>query len=89
MRARRTLVICLVLAMTAGPASAIAASDVPHGIKAKRQRADAQKPVLAARSRQAVSCAQFGSGFVRMAGSDTCISINGAVDVGGSIGVGR
>ncbi len=90
MHARRTLVFCLVLAVTAPHGTAaIAASDMPHGVKSRRHRADTPKPVQATRARQPVSCGQFGPGFVRMAGSDTCISVGGAVDVGIGVGVGR
>lgn len=90
MQTRRTLIFCLVLAVTAPHGTAaLAASDTPHGVKSKRHRADTPKPVQATRARQPVSCAQFGAGFVRMAGSDTCIQIGGAIDIGGGVGVGR
>ncbi|MCK7476078.1 MAG: hypothetical protein MZV49_27220 [Rhodopseudomonas palustris] len=31
-------------------------------------------------------CAVFGPGFVRMAGSDTCIKLGGATSIGGGVG---
>jgi hypothetical protein len=35
-----------------------------------------------AKPRQATSCSQFGAGFVRAPGSDTCVHIGGGIDVG-------
>ena len=31
------------------------------------------------------SCAQFGAGFVKVAGTDTCVKIGGAVSVGAGV----
>lgn len=51
--------------------------------KAPRQRATTplDRPV-AARPRQMTSCAQFGAGFVRLPGSDSCVHVGGGIDVG-------
>jgi hypothetical protein len=35
-----------------------------------------------ARSRPSHSCAEFGAGFVRMPGSDSCMRIGGGVEMG-------
>ncbi|MCF2523025.1 hypothetical protein [Bradyrhizobium sp. G127] len=86
---RRILVSCLLAAIVSQSGAAFAASDTSPGVKAKRHRISAQKPAYAVRARPPDSCAQFGAGFVRMAGSDTCIQIGGAVDVGFGVGVGR
>ena len=84
---RHPLVLSLLLtAFTSG--AVLAASDTQQNVKAKHRRIEAQKPHVA-RVRQPPSCTQFGPGFVRMAGSDTCISINGAIDVGAGVGPGR
>ena len=32
------------------------------------------------------SCAAYGAGFVKIAGTNTCVKIGGAVSIGGSIG---
>ncbi len=53
----------------------------PRDSKGARQRTTpTQKPI--ARPHQATSCAQFGAGFVRAPGSDTCVRIGGGIDVG-------
>lgn len=43
---------------------------------------DAQKPKSVAQPRAANPCAAFGAGFVKMAGSDTCVRVGGSIDVG-------
>lgn len=43
---------------------------------------DAQKPKPVAQPRAANPCSEYGAGFVRMAGSDTCVRVGGSVDVG-------
>lgn len=85
MHPSQTLTIALLLAMTAWPGSAaFAASDTPRSQKTTNHRNDAQKPLQAARPRQPVACAEFGPGFVRMPGSNSCIRMGGGVglDVG-------
>jgi hypothetical protein len=85
---RQIFILAFLLAAIAWPgANALAAPDTPRHAKAKRPHAAAQTSRIP-RAR-ADSCAQFGAGFVRMAGSDTCIQIGGAVDVGFGVGVGR
>lgn len=82
-QSRRTLVIALLLAMAAWPDSAaFAAPDTSRSQKVTRPRADTPKPLQAARPRQPVACAEFGPGFVRMPGSDSCIRMGGGVGLG-------
>ena len=40
-------------------------------------------------SRSATSCAEFGAGFVRAEGSDTCVRIGGSIGIGVTGGSGR
>ncbi len=83
MQPQRIFSIALLLAMTAWPGSAaFAASDMSRDIKTTKHRADAPKPLQAARPRQPVACAEFGAGFVRMPGSDSCVRVGGAIDIG-------
>jgi hypothetical protein len=83
MRHRRTLVLLLLIAATlTSGAPAFAASDKPRGQKAERYRAEAQKPVQPVRPRQPVACSEFGPGFVRMPGSDSCMRFGGSVGIG-------
>ena len=84
----RILVSCLLAAIVSQSGAAFAASDTSPGVKTKRHYSSAQKS-HAVRARPSDSCAQFGAGFVRMAGSDTCIKIGGAVDVDFGVGPGR
>lgn len=51
--------------------------------KQTTQRPD--QPV--ARPRQSMSCAEYGAGFARAPGSDTCVHIGGGIDVG--VGISR
>src|ERR1700752_1761064 len=83
MHHRRTLMVVLLLAVTVWPGrAALAATDTPPGKKITRHRADAQKPVQAARPRQPASCADFGAGFAPMPGSGSCIRVKGGLGIG-------
>lgn len=53
----------------------------------KPRSTEAQKPVQTVRPRQTSSCSEFGPGFVRAPGSDSCVRIGGGIDVG--VGAGR
>jgi hypothetical protein len=78
--------ICFGLSLLAAtallmPASTFAAPNESRDGKGPRQRVTApNRPI--AKPRQATSCAQFGAGFVRAPGSDTCVRIGGGIDVG-------
>lgn len=83
MQPRRTFIVVLLLAMTAWPGTtALAAPDTPRNQKTTRPRPDAQKPLQAVRPRQPVACSEFGPGFVRMPGSDSCMRMGGGVGLG-------
>lgn len=43
---------------------------------------EAQNPKPIAQPRAVTTCAEFGAGFVRMPGSDTCVRVGGSIDVG-------
>lgn len=43
---------------------------------------DTTKAKPLARSRPTTSCAEFGAGFVRMPGSDSCMRFGGSVGIG-------
>ncbi len=84
MQLRQPLIISLLLAVAAWPgAAAFAASDIsPRSQKTAKPHSDVQKPIQAVRPRQPVACAEFGPGFVRMPGSDSCIRMGGGVGLG-------
>ncbi|MDO8980619.1 MAG: hypothetical protein Q7V17_15430 [Afipia sp.] len=56
--------------------------------KTSRQRPQAAKPDHTARQkplarpRTTMSCSEFGAGFVRMPGSDSCVRFGGSVGIG-------
>ena len=56
--------------------------------KVKRQRSyttpshQTAKPQPVARPRTTTSCSEFGAGFVRMPGSDSCIRVGGSIGAG-------
>lgn len=64
------------------PSIALAGPDVR---RSHAPRKTLEKPL----SRAAKSCAEFGAGFVKLEGSDTCVRIGGSlsIGVGGGSGV--
>jgi hypothetical protein len=46
------------------------------------------KPLPLKRVTQAGACTEFGAGFVKLEGSDTCIKIGGAIGIGGGVWAG-
>lgn len=75
------IVIAIVISASAWSNSfAQPATDKPRRLKS--QNIEAQKPVQTVRPRQPSSCSEFGPGFVRAPGSDTCVRVGGGVDVG-------
>jgi hypothetical protein len=54
----------------------------PGDSKTSRQHVTTPPDQPIAKPRQATSCAQFGAGFVRVPGSDSCVRLGGGVDVG-------
>lgn len=65
-----------------------AASAQQSDPKVKRQRSyttpsqQTVKPQPVARPRTTTSCSEFGAGFVRMPGSDSCIRVGGSIGAG-------
>ena len=43
---------------------------------------ETQKPKPIAQPRAATPCTEFGAGFVRMPGSNTCVRVGGSINVG-------
>jgi hypothetical protein len=43
---------------------------------------ETQNPKPIAQPRAATTCSEYGAGFVRMPGSDTCVRVGGSIDVG-------
>jgi hypothetical protein len=74
-----SMLLAATVSLAAG--SAFAEPKEPRDGKAARERVTAppQKPIARP---QANSCAQFGAGFVRLPGSDSCVRMGGGVDVG-------
>lgn len=71
----------LLVALIASPHVALAKPDRKLDQATQRQRTDTPRPKHTARPRPA-SCAEFGSGFIRMPGSDSCFRFNGGVGMG-------
>ncbi|MBR2119441.1 MAG: porin [Afipia sp.] len=65
-----------------------AASAQQSDPKVKRQRSyttpsqQTVKPQPVARPRSSAACSEFGAGFVRMPGSDSCIRVGGSIGAG-------
>jgi Porin subfamily len=78
---RKTLIlICALL-------PAIALAEQPRRQKSGKATVSAKSfpPKRAARPD---ACAAYGAGFVRIEGSDTCIKLGGAIDIGGGVWIG-
>lgn len=75
----RTMSCLLAVTMCATVTSASAAPNKRHGINKTHARGHVQAPRRAARPQ---SCGEFGAGFVRMPGSDSCIRFGGGVGLG-------
>jgi hypothetical protein len=72
----------LIVMLTALPIVALAEP-------AKRAKRDASAPPVRLKgSARSNSCAEFGPGFVRLEGSDTCVKIGGAIGIGGGVSSG-
>jgi len=67
------------------PVAAMAQSDRTPGAAARQ----APSPRLAKPKPAMRTCPEFGAGFVRLEGSDTCVRIGGYLDVGTGIRHGR
>ena len=69
----KTIVFALTFVLLPGWA---AAQDQP---KPKKPVPETRKPAQATQK----PCAEFGPGFVQVAGTNTCVKIGGSVEVGG------
>lgn len=78
----RTMSCLLAVTICATMTSASAAQEKRPGISKTRQRSHVPAPRKAAGPR---SCSEFGAGFVRMPGSDSCIRFGGGVGMGYSM----
>lgn len=65
-----------------------AAQGVDGATRPLRGTTDPVRPRPAAKADRN-PCAQFGAGFVRAAGSDTCVKVGGGISVGVGVGSGR
>ncbi|MBB5050551.1 hypothetical protein HNQ36_000499 [Afipia massiliensis] len=78
----------LIAIATVSAALVSAAQAQQMDTKTQRQRPHAAKPDHTAkhkplaRPRTTTSCSEFGAGFVRMPGSDSCVRFGGSVGIG-------
>jgi hypothetical protein len=77
----RMLTASLLVTALAWPDAALAQSERKLDLSTPKQRTDAPKPKQNARPRS-TSCAEFGPGFVRLPGSDSCTRMGGGVEMG-------
>jgi hypothetical protein len=78
---RKTLILIFALL------PAIALAEQPHRKKAGKAPASAKSLPLKGAARTN-ACAEYGAGFVKIEGSDTCIKIGGAIGIGGGVSTG-
>ncbi|MGY3615073.1 hypothetical protein [Bradyrhizobium sp. USDA 10063] len=78
---RKTLILIFALL------PAIALAEQPSRPKSGKAAAST-KPLPLKRAARPNPCAEFGAGFVRIEGSDTCIKIGGAIGIGGGVATG-
>lgn len=80
-----SLAMLLALATIILWTASASAQQQPQKHKPRKQPAHEAATTLAPRQPAQNPCAQYGAGFVRAAGSDTCVKIGGyvGVDVGG------
>jgi hypothetical protein len=80
---RKSLLIMMAVVL---PAVA-AAAEQPRSQKPGKS-ATSGKLLPLKRSNSANACAEFGAGFVKIEGSNTCVKIGGAVSVGAGVSSG-
>ena len=71
----------LIVLLTLAP-SGLAAQTKNTRPKAKADPWQVESTALPKRQPVATSCAQYGAGFVRLPGSDSCIRFGGGLDIG-------
>jgi hypothetical protein len=74
----------LLIMMTVVLASTAAAAEQPRPQKPDRA-ATSGKLLPLKRSNSANACAEYGAGFVKIEGTNTCMKIGGAVSVGAGV----
>jgi porin-like protein len=77
---RKSLLIMMAVML----ASAAAAAEQPRPQKADRAATSCRLLPLK-RSNSANACAEYGAGFVKIEGTNTCMKIGGAVSVGAGV----
>jgi hypothetical protein len=84
---RSRLATVIVVSLLASPAMA-QSSNPPKLPKPAQSGKTLPKPLPMKEAPTANSCAAYGPGFVKLAGSDTCVQIGGSIsiDAGGAIG---
>jgi hypothetical protein len=78
---RKTLILILALL------PAIALAEQPSRLNSGKATASAKSLPLK-RAARPTACAEYGAGFVKVEGSDTCVKIGGAIDIGGGVAIG-
>ncbi len=78
---RKTLILIFALL------PAIALAEQPRRPTSGKPMASAKSLPLK-RAAQPNACAEYGVGFVKVEGSDTCIKIGGAIGIGGGVAIG-
>lgn len=74
---RQTRIVLLAVTVTALPLAGTAAAE--HGGKPRKKSAPVSHPA------KAQACPEFGPGFVKIAGTDTCVKVGGTITVEGGI----
>ena len=80
---RKSLLVMVAVAL----ASVAAAAEQPRPQK-NDKAATSGKLLPLKRSHSANACAEYGAGFVKIEGSNTCVKIGGAVSVGAGVSSG-
>ena len=80
---RKSLVVMIAVVL---PAVA-AAAEQPRLVKSDKAAASG-KPLPLKRSNSANACAEYGAGFVKIEGTNTCMKIGGAISVGAGVSSG-
>ncbi len=81
LHALRTIFCLFAVTICATITSASGAPEKRSGVNKPQARSYVPPPRKAAHP-QSTSCAEFGAGFVRMPGSDSCIRFGGGVGIG-------
>ncbi len=76
------------LVMMAVVLPAVAAAAEQPRIQKPGKAATSDKPLPPKRSNSANACAEYGAGFVKIEGTNTCMKIGGAVSVGAGVSSG-